>query len=408
MPNYDYAGLDKRGKKVKGTMEADSPRMLRQLLKQRGIFVTHVGGGRKPGQSILSTEVDFNAMFERVNPQDISIFTRQLATLVKARIPLADALAACVEQVDKPKLKKMLVRIRSDVNEGVSFAQSLDQYKETFGPLFSSMVRSGEASGTLDEVLVRLAEFSEASVRLRQTIVSAMIYPLLMITAGGGIVAALFIFVIPQITQIFVDTGQKLPWVTRAVINMSNFLQNYFIYLMIAGLATLYGFKKYVKSGEGRKKWDRIKLKLPIFGGLFLLVDLARFAKTLATLIKSGVPLLTALEITRNVLENYVLLQAVNKACIAVKEGHALATPLKESGCFPSMMIHMIAVGERTGSLEEMLGVVSETYENQVSNQVSRLTTLLEPLLILAMGGTVAVIVVAVLLPILKMNEFLQ
>ena len=408
MPNYDYTGVDKRGKKVKGTMEADSPRVLRQLLKQRGIYVTQLGAGRQAGQSILSTEVDFAAFFEKITPQDISIFTRQLATLVKARIPLADALAACVEQVDKPKLKKILVKVRSDVNEGVSFAHSLDNYQDVFGPLYSSMVKSGEASGTLDDVLVRLAEFSEASVRLRQSIKSAMMYPMIMISVGGLIMVALFIFVIPQITQIFSDTGQALPTITQIIITLSHWLQDYFFFVLIAMVVSYQVFRRYVKRDEGRRSWDRLKLKFPIFGELFLLVDLSRFTKTLATLIKSGVPLLTALDITKNVLDNHTLLDAVDDARIAVKEGHALATPLKESGRFPSMMIHMISVGERTGSLEEMLGVVAETYENQVDNKVSRLTTLLEPLLILVMGLLIGIVVVAVLLPILQMNNFIQ
>lgn len=408
MPNYDYVGVDKRGKKVKGTMEADSPKMLRQLLKQRGIYITQIGAGRKAGQSILSAEVDFAAMFEKITPQDISIFTRQLATLVKARIPLADALAACTEQVDKPKLKKILVKIRSDVNEGMSFAHSLEQYSDVFGPLYSSMIRSGEASGTLDAILVRLAEFSEASVKLRQNIVSAMMYPVIMISVGALILVGLFVFVIPQITQIFADSGQTLPFVTRLIITISHLLQDYLLWLVIGSLILFRAFKKYVNKDHGRRRWDQLKLKFPVFGELFLLVDLSRFTKTLATLLTSGVPLLTALEITKNVLDNRILYEAVEKARVAVKEGHALATPLKESGRFPNMLIHMISVGERSGALEEMLGVVAETYENQVENKVSRLTTLLEPLMIVFMGGTIAVVVFAVLMPILQMNEFIQ
>lgn len=408
MPNYDYTGADKRGKKVKGTMEADSPKMLRQILKQRGIYVTQIGTGRKAGQSILSAEVDFAAMFEKITPQDISIFTRQLATLVKARIPLADAIAACVEQVEKPKLKKILVRIRSDVNEGVSFAQALDQYKDVFGPLYSSMVRSGEASGTLDAVLVRLAEFSEASVKLRQSISSAMMYPMIMISVGSLILVGLFVFVIPQITQIFADTGQVLPLITRVIIGVSHFLQDYFLLVLIMATSLYWTFKRYIKRDKGRRNWDQVKLKIPVFGELFLLVDLSRFTKTLATLLKSGVPLLTALDITKNVLGNQILLEAVEDSRVAVKEGHALATPLKESGRFPPMLVHMISVGERSGALEEMLGVVAETYENQVENKVSRLTTLLEPLMIVFMGATIGVIVFAVLMPILQMNEFVQ
>ena len=270
------------------------------------------------------------------------------------------------------------------------------------------MVRSGEASGTLDSILVRLAEFSEASVKLRQTIVSAMMYPVIMISVGALILVGLFVFVIPQITQIFADSGQTLPFVTRLIITISHLLQDYLLLFIIGAVLAFQLFKRYIRKDHGRRKWDSLKLKFPVFGELFLLVDLSRFTKTLATLLTSGVPLLTALEITKNVLENRILLEAVENARVAVKEGHALATPLRESGRFPNMLIHMIAVGERSGALEEMLGVVAETYENQVENKVSRLTTLLEPLMIVFMGGTIAVVVFAVLMPILQMNEFIQ
>ena len=408
MANYDYQGLDKRGKKVKGTLEADSEKILRQILKQRGIFLTRVGVGRKEGQSILSAEIDFQEMFERVSREDVALFTRQLATLVRARIPLTDALAACVDQIDKPKFKKILTKIRTDVNEGVSFAYAIEQYNDLFGPLYSNMVRSGEASGTLDEVLLRLSEFEESAMKLKQKISSAMMYPVLMIIAGGLILTGLFIFVIPQITQIFQDTGQELPFITKIIIGVSDLMRDWWYLTLLLPLLGSILFKKYVSRREGRLKWDRLKLKLPVFGQLFLLVGVSRFARTLSTLLRSGVPLLTGLNITKNVLGNAVLMDAISQAETAVKEGQSLALPLKASECFPNMMVHMIAVGERSGALEEMLGIVADSYESNVEHKVDRLTTLLEPIMIIGMGGTVGIIVFAVLMPILQMNEFIQ
>jgi general secretion pathway protein F len=408
MANYDYKGLDKRGKKVSGSLEADSEKMLRQILKQRGIYITQIGSGRKAGESLLNTEVDFQALTERITPLDISLFTRQLATLVKARIPLADALHASVDQVDKSKFKKILVKIRSDVNEGLNFAYALEQYPKVFPPLYSSMVRSGEASGTLDQVLVRLAEFSEAEIKLKQKISSAMMYPVLMMIAGGGILTALFIFVIPQITQIFQDTGQELPTVTKVIIWISNALQNWFLLSIFLIILSVYGIKRYINSPNGKKRWHKLKLRLPVFGDLVLLINVSRFSRTLATLLQSGVPLLTALDITKNVLENIVLQESVSNAEVAVKEGQPLALPLKKSKQFPSMLVHMVSVGERSGALEEMLGIVADSYESQVEHKVEKLTTLLEPLMIVGLGGVIAIIVMAVLMPILQMNEFIQ
>jgi general secretion pathway protein F len=407
MPAYEYRGVDKRGKNVKGTLEADSERQLRQLLKQRGILLTKVGKGSE-GQGLLSKEIDFEALFEKITPQDIALFTRQLATLIKARIPLSDALAACVEQVEKPKLKKIVSKLRTDVNEGLSFAGSLEQFDDVFGGLYSNMVRSGEASGKLDEVLMRLSEFTESSVKLRQKISSALMYPMIMVVVGSLILIGLFVGVIPQITKIFEDSGQELPGITTVIIAISHALQDYWYIFLITFFVLSFAFKRYIKTPTGHERWDRMKLKFPVFGNLFLLVGVARFTKTLSTLLASGVPLLTALDITKNVLGNLILESVVQEACVAVKEGAPLAVPLKQSQQFPTMVVHMISIGERSGALEEMLDVVADNYESQVEAQVSRLTTLLEPIMILGMGFVIVIILFAVLMPILQMNDFVQ
>lgn len=408
MAVFEFKGLDKGGKEVKGVREADNEKALRTLLKREGIFLTQVGKGRKEGQGMLSAEVDIAQYFERITPTDVAIFTRQLATLLKAGIPLVEGLSATVDQVEKPKLRKILVKVRQDVSEGTAFALALKEHPKAFSPIYYNMVRAGEASGTLDQVLTRLAEFTEASVKLRQKITSAMMYPVIMVVLGGLILIGMFVYVIPQITQIFEDTGQELPLVTRLLIGVSHAFRDYWWACILGFIISVWGFRKWKKTPKGVKRWDAQKLKFPVFGPLFLMIGVSRFTKTLATLLRSGVPLLTALDITKAVLGNVNLVDVINDARIQVKEGAPLAQPLKQSGMFPPMVTHMIAIGERSGALEEMLGVVADAYESQVENRIAGLTSLLEPVMIVGMGITIAIIVFAVLMPILQLNEFVQ
>ncbi len=408
MAVYEYKGLDKSGKEVKGVRDADNEKALRTLLKREGVLLTQVGKGRAEGQGLLSAEVDIAQYFERITPTDIAVFTRQLATLVKAGIPLVESLSAVVDQVEKPKLRKVLVKVRQDVSEGTSLAASLKQHPKVFTPIFHNMVRAGEASGTLDQVLNRLAEFTEASVKLRQKISSAMMYPVIMVGMGGLILIGMFVYVIPQITQIFEDTGQELPFLTRLLIGFSHALREYWWAGILLAFLSVWGFRKWKATPKGLKAWDRQRLKFPVFGPLFLMIGVSRFTKTLATLLSSGVPLLTALDITKAVLNNVVLIDVIEDARLQVKEGASLAGPLKASGRFPPIVTHMIAIGERSGAIEEMLGVVSDAYESQVENRISSLTSLLEPIMIVGMGITIAIIVFAVLMPILQLNQFVQ
>lgn len=408
MPAFEFYGIDKSGKDVKGVRDADSEKALRSLLKREGIFLTRVGKGPRKGQSLLSTEVDIAQYFERIKPTDISIFVRQLATLTKAGIPLVEALSATADQTEKPKLRKVLVQIKQDVSEGASLAQAVKKHDQAFSPIFPNMIRAGEASGTLDSVLVQLAQFTEASVKLRQKITSAMMYPVIMVGIGGLILLGLFIYVIPQITQIFEDTGAQLPFLTRMLIGFSHILRDYWWLMLLLAVGGMWGFRRWKKTKEGTEKFDRFMLKVPIFGSLILMIGASRFTRTLSTLLRSGVPLLTALDITKNVLGNTVLIKVIDEARVMVKEGGNLAQPLKASGRFPPMVTHMVAVGERSGALEEMLTVVSEAYEAQVESRVAGLTSLLEPVMIVGMGITIAIIVFAVLMPILQLNEFVQ
>ena len=382
MPAFDFKGLDKSGKEVSGVRDADNEKALRALLKAEGVFITRIGKGPRKGQSLLATEVDIAQYFERINASDIAIFTRQLATLSKAGIPLLEAISATVDQSEKPKLRKVLAQLRQDVSEGASLAAALQKHPKVFSPIFPNMIRAGEASGTLDTVLLRLAEFTENSVKLRQKIQSAMMYPVVMVGFGGLILAGMFAYVIPQISQIFIDTGQDLPVLTQIVIGFSDLLRNYWWLGFILFIVTIHFFLKWKKTETGIVKWDRQKLRFPIFGKIVLMIAVSRFTNTLATLLRSGVPLLTSLDITKNVMANEILSQAIEEARIVVKEGGNLADPLKRCGHFPPIVTHLVAIGERSGALDEMLTVVSDAYETQVENRISTLTSLLEPFMI--------------------------
>ncbi|MSP71609.1 MAG: type II secretion system protein GspF [Myxococcales bacterium] len=408
MPSFDFKGLDKAGKDISGVRDADNEKSLRTMLKRDGIFLTSIGKGSKKGGGVLATEVDVAAYFERISPSDLAIFTRQLATLTKAGIPLVECIGAVADQVEKPKLRKIIGELKQDVIEGSSLAAAIGKHPEVFSPIFTNMIRAGEASGTLDRVLTQLAEFTEASVKLRNKVFSAMMYPALMVGAGGLLLVGMFVYVIPQITQIFEDTGQELPFLTRLLIGISHAMRDYWWVCMLCAGLSIWGFRKWKRSKKGAVAWDQRKLGFPIIGKLILMIAIARFTKTLATLLRSGVPLLTALEITKNVMENLVLDRVVDEARVAVKEGASLAEPLKRSGRFPPIVTHMVAIGERSGALEEMLTVVSEAYESQVDNRISTMTSLLEPIMIMCMGITIAIIVFAVLMPILQLNDFVQ
>ena len=407
MPAYEYKALNRAGKEVSGVRDAESEKSLRASLKKEGIYITRLSEAGTKKVS-LSGDIDVGQYFERISASDIAMFTRQLATLSKAGIPLVEALSATAEQTEKDKLKRVLSQIKQEVSEGASLAQALQRQNEVFSPIFPNMVRAGEASGTLDQVLLRLAEFTEKSVRLKQQVTSAMMYPVIMIVIGSLIMVGLFVFVIPQITQIFEDSGQQLPILTRIIIFISHALREYW-WLAITGVGgSIYGFRKWKSTKSGRSRWDSFKLRVPVIGPLVLMIGVSRFTRTLATLIRSGVPLLTALDITKNVLGNETLIAIIDDARIAVKEGANLADPLKQSGRFPPIVTHMISTGEKSGALDEMLSVVSDAYDTQVESKISGLTSLLEPFMIVGMGATIGVIVFAVLLPILQMNEFIK
>ncbi len=405
MPIYEYKGLNKAGKQVKGLLDAESVNALRTALQAKGIFVTEVFEGKGKAGSAQNRDVNVLKMFERVKISDIAVFTRQMATLIRAGIPLVETLSALTEQAEKEELKRILSDIRRRVNEGSSLANVLSDHPKAFTPLYVNMVRAGESSGNLDTVLDRLTGFLDAQIELRSKIIGAMVYPIIMALVGVGILGILFAFVIPKVTAIFKNQGQALPWITNLLIGSSELIGSFWWIIFPALGALAFAFVRWTRSKTGELKWDRFVLKIPIVGNLVRMIAISRFASTLATLLSSGVPLLTALDIVKNILGNTRLVEVIEDARVNIREGESIAQPLKRSGEFPPLVTHMIAVGERSGQLEEMLENVAFSYKQQVDIQIDAMTKVLEPIMIVGMGVVVAFIVFAIMLPILQLNQ---
>jgi general secretion pathway protein F len=414
MPVFEYSGLTEAGKSVRGLKDAENAKALRTLLRKDGIFVTdsHAADAAQAASGKPSTglqrEIDIGELLGGggISTQDLAVATRQLSTLIGAGIPLAEALIALVEQVEHPRLKRILGTVKQKVNEGSSLADALAEHPKAFTALYINMIRAGESSGALDVVLTRLADFTESSAQLRNKLIGAMIYPALMIVVGIAIIGVLFVVVIPKVTKIFDDMAVTLPWSTQMLIAVSTFVRDYW-YAIVVGVPLLaWGFRRYIRTPAGRAWFDRSQLKVPVLGEMIRMLAISRFAKTLSTLLSSGVPLLTSLDIVRNIVENTVLSKVIENARDAIREGESIAAPLKRSGQFPPLVHHMIAIGEKSGQLEEMLGNVAKSYDSQVDMRVSALTSLLEPVMIVFMGVVVAFIVFSILLPIMQLNTF--
>lgn len=416
MPVFAYKGLNAQGKEVRGLLDADSPKTLRALLKKDGIrIVEHKeesadkkAKGSNGGGASRATEIDLRKFTERVSVSDIALTTRQLATLLKSGITLIESLTAIVDQVSNEKLKRVYGQIKSDVNEGSSLADAMGQHPSVFSQLYVSMIRAGEASGALDEVLIRLANFMEQQAKLRARIMSAMMYPAIMLGIGSMIMLLLFVVVIPRITKIFDQVKAQLPPQTRLLIFTADVVKGYWWLLIILFAASVYFFLRWKRSPKGRPVWDRFVLGAPVFGQVVRMVAVTRFARTLATLLRSGVPVLSALEIVRDVLSNERLAEVIDGAREAIREGDTIAKPIERSRQFPPIVTHMIAIGEKSGQLEEMLEHVADNYDFQVNQKIDGLTSLLEPVMIVGMGAAVGYVVFAILLPILQLSQHVR
>jgi general secretion pathway protein F len=404
MPIFEYAGTDRTGSSVKSTVDAESIKSAKLKIKKSGVMLLSITE-RAAGKSAVSKLFPSLSGGGSVSVRELAVMTRQFSSLIKANIPLVEALAALVDQTEGHKLRSTLSEVRQQVNEGISLREALAKHPKVFQPFFINMVESGEASGTLPLVLQRLSDFMESQVKLRQKISSAMTYPLLMAVIGGGLMLGIFTLVIPKIAVIFTNMNKKLPWYTDLIMKMSFFLTSYWWALLIFLGAVIFFTKQYYSTPSGRIKKDRLMLNLPIFGDIVRAVAVTRFASTMATLLTGGVPLVTALGIVKSVVDNKVLEMAVEEAKENITEGQNISEPLKRSGEFPSLLIHMISIGERTGELPSMLEMVAENYKDQVNAKVERMTSLLEPLMIVFMGISVGVIVMAVFVPLLQLQQ---
>lgn len=413
MPMYAYKGIAASGKNISGVKDADSPKTLRQVLRKDGVLVTsfELSRGGKAAKEAnakkggLSRDVDLGGIIGGVKKAEVASITRQMATLLKAGIPLAEALGALVEQISNVRLKTPMSEVRSMVNEGSSFADALAKHPKIFDELFVSMVRAGEIAGNLDEVLARLADFLESAQKLKSKVQSAMIYPLVMVLVTVGIIGVLMVKVIPEITSMFQQQGKTLPLNTRMLIWSSGFMGEHWKAILLVLIAATFIFIKWKATKDGKETWHRFVLKLPVVGQLVRTINVARFARTLGTMLESGVPMLRALDTSKQIVANVVLQHAIEDAKRAVTEGESLAQTLKKSGQFPPTMIHMTAVGERAGQLEQMLERVATTYESEVDVKLGRMTALLEPLILVIMGGIVAFIVFSILQPIMDLGN---
>lgn len=404
MPVFEYRGLDKNGRSVRGSVDADNQRSAKARLKKDGVFVTALKDRTKASRDRVKGK---KAPAQKgVSVSDLSMMTRQLATLLRANIPLVDALAAVSEQVENPNLAQTIAEIKNAVNEGGSLHKALQKYPKIFDKIYVSLVEAGEMSGTLDTILIRLAEFKESQTAIQAKVRSAMLYPIMMLTFTMILLAVLFIYVIPKIVTVFESSPElKLPWYTIVVIDISGFLVNYWHILIGTIVLTYFVFKNWKSTPAGRAQWDSISLNLPVVGKLGRIVAVSRFTRTLSTLLNGGVPMLSAMSIVRNVVDNEVIGKAIDIARDNISEGESIAGPLKKSGQFPPIVIHMINIGEKTGELENMLLQVSEAYDFQVKTAIEGLTSLLEPLMIIIMGCVIGIIVFAIMIPMFQLSS---
>jgi general secretion pathway protein F len=407
MAVFQWQGIDKAGRSQKGVRDADNAKVVRMLLRKDGILATVIEE-ESVARSRTAREVNLLQMFQRISASELALLTRQLATLLRAGVPLVEALSALIEQVEKPQARNTLTQIRDKVNEGTSFAEALRAHSKVFEPLYVNMVAAGEASGTLDVVLARLADFLDAQSQLKGKVVAALFYPAFMAVFGLGVVTLMMVVVIPKVSSIFSDFGQALPWNTRLLMFISNGFINYWWLLLGTTALAVYIFLRWFNSPTGRATWDRRILGVPFVGKLQMMIAVARFSRTLATLLSSGVSLLTALDIARNVLGNTELMRVIEDARTSIREGESIAAPLKRSGRFPPIMIHMIAIGERSGELEAMLHHVASAYDNQVAVRLQTMTSMLEPLMIVLMGGITGGMALSILMPLMQINEFIK
>ncbi len=412
MPSFDYLVKDKTGKDLKGVQDAQDASELVRQLKSQGYLVIRVEQAKKKS-SVLSVQAGpapkgSQGKSGAIKLDDLVVFARQMATLVAAGIPLIQSLDILADQVDKEQFRKVLRRMHLDVQSGKSLSEAMMAHQKVFSNLFIHMVRAGETSGRLQEILDRVAQYLEKSSALQKKVKSAMMYPTVVSIMAFAITFLMLSFVIPKFASIFDGLGAKLPAPTQFLINLSNYLAANWWWIIGVIVGAVIGFLKFVQSPVGRLPWDTFTLRMPIFGPIVMKVAVSKFSRTLATLVRSGVSILAALEIVSRTSGNARIEKVITDLMGSVKRGESIAGPLDKSGIFPSMVVRMIAIGEETGELEEMLTKIADFYDAQVDTAVSGLTSLIEPLIIAFLGIVIGGIVVALFLPILTLTQALK
>lgn len=402
MPVFEYKGVNAKGKSLKDFIDAPNVNEARTRLRRENIFVTEIVESLKAQAASSSQKISFSS---GVSVQDLSLMTQQLSTLLSSGVRLVDSLSALVDQVESIRLKQALSDIRARVNEGSSLADAMRQHPKIFNNLYTNMIRAGEASGALEAVLDRLSTFTENQNKLQGKIISAMAYPIFMMIMGVASVIIIMTVVMPKLIDLYSGLNQVLPLPTRILIFGSHIMTTYWYILISVTAIASWLIVRYLRTENGSYWLDEKLLTLPLFGSLFRMVAVARFANTLSTLLASGVKILPAMDIVKKVVDNKVLAGVIEKARESVSEGATIAEPLRKSKQFPPLVTHMIAVGEKSGELEAMLSKVAETYNNQVETKVETLTSLIEPLMILLMVGVIGAIIMSVMLPIFQMSN---
>ncbi|MDP8248953.1 MAG: type II secretion system inner membrane protein GspF [Candidatus Tritonobacter lacicola] len=402
MAVFEYKALTEAGKTVTGIIDADSDREARSKLRKKSVYATDLKVSEE-GIS-LKSDLTLSKLLQRFSLKDLAVTTRQLSTLIKAGIPVIQALTAIIDQLEASPLRKIIIQVKETVNSGGTLADALAEHPKAFSELYVNMVRAGESAGALELILGRLADYNEKSLALRNKVRAALVYPIAMSVIGTLVVVFLMVKIVPNMVNIFIDIEQSLPAPTRALIAISNFLQSYWWVLLLVFMLLYFLKKRIGATAKGKYFFDKVKLNLPLLGQTARKMAVSRFTRTLSILTASGIPILRALDIVRNVVNNAVLADAIEKSREAVRHGDSIAEPLRRSKVFPPIVIHMIAIGEASGKLEEMLTSVAESYDSEVDATVSGLTALIEPIMIIVMGAIVMFIVLSIMLPIFQMN----
>ena len=408
MPVFEYTALDDRGKSTSGIIDAEGAQAARQKLRTSGIFPVSIQETQEAQPKKEPGTFSLASRLSRIKPMEVAMMTRQLATLIGAGFPLVSALDALVPQTKSHGFKKTLAQIKNLIVEGNSFARALSNYPGQFSPLYVNMVRAGETSGTLEIVLERLADITEKQQALKNRIQTALAYPIFMLIIGTAVLFILLIYIVPSITSIFAEMNQVLPTPTRVLIFLSVFFISFWWSIFIILTAAAVFFNRTKRTAKGRYWIDKAMLLLPGIGILVKKLAVARFARTLGSLLENGVSMLIALDIVKNIAGNKLISDSVETAAIEVGKGQGLGVALSGSGIFPQLSIQMIQVGEQSGQLETMLTKISDVFENEVEITILRLTSYLEPVMILVMGSIVAFIVLSICLPIFEMNQLIR